>query len=55
MVKAGATLIFGHCVVGLPGVMPCTKLPAYVPSKKVVVFGGDPGAGVAATVGGGDG
>jgi hypothetical protein len=33
--------------------MLCTKLPAYVPSKKVVVFGGDPGAGAAAT--GGDG
>jgi len=51
MVKGGATLIFGHCVVGVPGVMLWTKLPAYVPSKKVVVLGGDPGA--AATAGGG--
>jgi hypothetical protein len=55
MVKTGATLIFGHCAVALPGVMLCTKLPSYVPSKAVVVLVGDPGAGAAATAGGGGG
>jgi hypothetical protein len=55
MVKLGATLIFGHCAVGLPGVMLWTKLPSYVPSKAVVVLAGDPSAGAAATAGGGGG
>ena len=55
MVKTGATLIFGHCAAGLPGVMLWTKPPSYVPSKAVVVLVGDPGAGAAATAGGGGG
>src|SRR5262245_35615776 len=55
IVKTGATLIFGHCAVGFPGVMLWTKLPSYVPSNAVVMLVGDPGAGAAATAGVGGG